>query len=136
MEGLMKFSLRFSLIFLIPIFVFAKSKIDVPYEQLGVFKHSNFRCVFIYTTAKDRGSLLKIVTVYKKRYSSMAAFQIYFFNNREKGKVGTPWLRDVMGDLSNEENSCLIANYSHNKGTGFDQLLDTFGGSPDTQMAK
>jgi hypothetical protein len=128
----MKLYLTLGLIILLPIFVFAKGKIDVPFEEIGRWPGLNAMNVFIYTQPKDRASLEKIVKLYKKRYSSFNVLFIQFFNDQKK----TAHIMDHRNDITDDEWKCEIGSYSRNKNTGLDRLLDTFGGDPNTQLAK
>jgi hypothetical protein len=70
--------------------------------------------VFIYTPAKDRKSLQKIVGVYKARYGSLNGFQIFFFSDRKKAARDLP--------MSDAALACLFAQYWLNKSNGKESL--------------
>jgi hypothetical protein len=89
-------------------------RIDVQYEEVGRRPGLNYMSVFIYTAAKDRESLQKIVGVYKARYSSLNGFQIFFLSDRKKAARDLP--------MSDAALSCLFAQYWRNKSNGKESL--------------
>lgn len=96
-----------------------KSNLGVSFEELGVFKHPVdnplYAEVFIYSPSTNRADLKKIINRYKKRYSKLAAFQIFIFNDRNKGRIGGLWLSGA-DDMSDETYSSEIVHYIRNSG--------------------
>jgi hypothetical protein len=104
------------------LYAVSTAKIDVPFEELGLRTGQSYMSVFVYTPAKDRASLLKIVKIYKKRYSSLHGFRIAFFSDRNKAAHDFPMSDDAL--------SCWIGNYSRNNSTGLDELQLLRAGEP------
>ena len=124
----MKFSIVLA-IFLLSEFALAggqdqiKKTTDVSYEELALCPGQNAMGVYVYTSAKDKSSLQKIVKIYKKRYAKLNMFNVQFFSDRKKGKT-------ECYDMSDDALSCWVGSYWCNKATGVNELKVVKPGEP------
>jgi hypothetical protein len=113
----------------------------IPFDELGVFKHPvnnpSYAEIFIYTSTTKHEDIQKIINIYKKRYSGLIAFQIFFFNDRHKSQIGELWLGGA-GNMSDETWSCEIGHYIFNTTdkSEKEEYLEGPAGGLDPETAK